>query len=94
MKYKEEQECCCLCSSGDESVSSAIESDDRPHLTSLPETLSPAAGGYSATASAMFSTTSSRSNVVTMTIAQIRVVLTSLDTRGYIENHRQRTGEG
>ena len=29
-----------------------------------------------------------------MTIAQIRVVLTSLDTRGYIENHRQRTGEG
>ena len=32
--------------------------------------------------------------VLTMTIAQIRVVLTSLDTRGYIENHRQRTGEG
>ena len=32
---KEEQECCCLSSlgSGDESVSSAIESDDRPHLS-------------------------------------------------------------
>ena len=47
MNYKEEQECCCLFSSGDESVcvSSAIESDDRPHLTSLPETLSPTAGG-------------------------------------------------
>ena len=61
---------------------------------SQPGTLSPAAGGYHATASAMFSTTSSRRNVLTMTIAQIRVVLTSLDTRGYIENHRQRTGEG
>ena len=32
---KEEQECCCLSSSwsGDESVSSASESDDRPHLS-------------------------------------------------------------
>ena len=59
MDNKEEQECCCLSSSGSgddhESVSSAIESDDRPHLG----TLSPAAGGYHATASAMFSTTSS-----------------------------------
>ena len=60
----------------------------------LARNTSPAAGGYHATASAMFSTTSSRRNVLTMTIAQIRVVLTSLDTRGYIENHRQRTGEG
>ena len=35
MDNKEEQECCCLSSSGsgDESVSSAIESDDRPHLS-------------------------------------------------------------
>ena len=46
MDYKEEQECCCLSSSGDESASSGIESDDRPHLTSLPETPSLAAGGY------------------------------------------------
>ena len=37
MDNKEEQECCCLSSSGSgddhESVSSAIESDDRPHLS-------------------------------------------------------------
>ena len=93
MDKKEEQECCCLSScSGDESVSSAIESDDRQHLSPDHCHLLPA--GYHATASAMFSTTSSRRNVLTMTIAQIRVVLTSLDTRGYIENHRQRTGEG
>ena len=39
MDNKEELECCCLSSSGsgDESVSSAIESDDRPHLTFSPE---------------------------------------------------------
>ena len=39
MDNKEEQECCCLSSSGsgDESVSSAIESDDRPeHCHLLP----------------------------------------------------------
>ena len=34
MDYKEEQECKCLSSSGDDSVSSAIESDDPAHLTS------------------------------------------------------------
>ena len=35
MDNKEEQECCCLSSSlsGDESLSSAIESDDHPHLS-------------------------------------------------------------
>ena len=35
MDNKEEQECCCLSSSGsgDESVSSAVESDDRPQLS-------------------------------------------------------------
>ena len=71
MDNKEEQECLSSSASsgsGDESVSSAIESDDRPHLS--PEHCPPAAGGYHATASAMFSTTSSRRNVLTMTIAQ------------------------
>ena len=36
MDNKEEQECCCLSSSGsgDESVYSAIESDDRQHQVS------------------------------------------------------------
>ena len=48
MNKKGEHECCSLSSSSDESVSFAIQSDDHSHL----RTLSPAVGGYHATASA------------------------------------------